>query len=280
LGLAAISYDPPEILAEFARRYSITFPLLSDAGSATIKAYGILNTLADEVLAGKNDPVLMDEFARYGSATGPNAARIVQGTPYPGTFMLDQNGRVTARYFEDFYRERVTASTILMRVGADSEPVEATKISAAHVRITTYPSDPVIAPGNRFALAIRIEPDSRVHVYAPGAQGYRPVKLDLTAQPLVRFVPLDYPASEIYFFKPLNERVPVYQKPFTLLQEAVLDASPQAAKALAGQTSMTLTGVLHYQACDDKECFNLVSVPMSWTLKLKPSITERIRNGR
>ena len=40
----AVSYDPVPILADFAARRSITFPLLSDAGSAVIKQYGILNT--------------------------------------------------------------------------------------------------------------------------------------------------------------------------------------------------------------------------------------------
>ena len=32
-------------------------------------------------------------------------------------------------------------------------------------------------------------------------------------------MPLRYPPSEIYNFVPLNERVPVYQKPFTLLMD-------------------------------------------------------------
>ena len=52
-----------------------------------------------------------------------------------------------------------------------------------------------------------------MHVYAPGVAGYRPVALAIAAQPFVRVLPLAYPPSEIYFFKPLNERVPVYQKP-------------------------------------------------------------------
>lgn len=46
----AISYDSPEILADFGKRHGITFPLLSDAGSATIRRYGILNTVVDEAL--------------------------------------------------------------------------------------------------------------------------------------------------------------------------------------------------------------------------------------
>jgi hypothetical protein len=279
--LAAISYDPPEILAEFSRRRGITFPLLSDSDSATIKAYGILNTVAEEVLgSGKEDPAVIADFNRYASVTGLDAASLVKGTPYPGTFILDREGRVTSRFFEEFYRERITASTIMMKLGAASAPVQATKISAGHVDITTYPSDPVIAPGNRFALAVNVTPAPNVHVYAPGAEGYRTVKLGMADQPYVRFLPLAYPASEIYLFKPLKERVPVYQRPFSLLQEVVLEVSPEAAKALAGRTELKLSGSLQYQACDEKQCFNPVSVPLSWTLKLTPNITERIRTSR
>jgi hypothetical protein len=279
--LAAISYDSPEILAEFSRRRGITFPLLSDSDSATIKAYGILNTVAEEVLgSGKDDPTVIADFNRYASVTGLDAANVVKGTPYPGTFILDRQGRVTARFFEEFYRERITASTIMMKLGAASAPVQAMKISAGHVDITTYPSDPVIAPGNRFALAVNVTPAQHVHVYAPGAQGYRTVKLEMADQPYIRFLPLAYPASEIYFFKPLKERVAVYQRPFTLLQEVVIEVSPEAAKALAGRTELKLNGSLQYQACDEKQCFNPTSVPLSWMLKLTPNITERIRTSR
>jgi peroxiredoxin len=280
LGIAAISYDPPEILAEFSRRHGITFPLLSDTDSATIKGYGILNTVAEEVLGpGKDDPAVIADFNVHASVTGLDAASRVKGTPYPGTFILDHQGRVTSRFFEEFYRERITASTILMKLGEASAPVQATKISAGHLDITTYPSDLVIAPGNRFALAVEIVPAQHVHVYAPGAQGYKVVKLDMAPQPFVRILPLAYPSSEIYFFKPLKERVAVYQKPFRLLQEVVVEVSLEAAKALARQTELKLSGTLQYQACDDKQCFNPASVPLSWTLKLTPNITERIRTS-
>lgn len=254
---------------------------MSDADSATIKAYGILNTVAEEVLgSGKGDPAVVADFNIHASVTGLDAAGRVKGTPYPGTFILDRQGRVTSRFFEEFYRERITASTILMKLGSASAPVEATKISASHVDITTYPSDPVIAPGNRFALAVKIVPAEHVHVYAPGAQGYKIVKLEMAPQPFVRVLPLAYPSSEIYFFKPLKERVAVYQKPFTLLQEVVLEVSPEALKAIEGQTELKLSGMLQYQACDDQQCFNPTSVPLSWTLTLTPNITERITTSR
>ena len=47
LSLAAISYDQVSTLSDFAKRRGITFPLLSDPGSDTIKRYGILNTTID-----------------------------------------------------------------------------------------------------------------------------------------------------------------------------------------------------------------------------------------
>jgi hypothetical protein len=38
---------------------------------------------------------------------------------------------------------------------------------------------------------------------------------------------------------------------------------------------MTINASLTFQACDDKVCFNPESVPLSWTVKLKPLDTER-----
>lgn len=277
LGLAGISYDSPAVLAEFGRRYGITFPLLSDEGSATIKAYGILNTVAYEALgAGKGDAALAADIGRYVSSLSPNAANLVKGTPFPGNFVIDRQRRVTSRFFEDYYRERDTAASILLRLGGGSPPVQATRISTAHAEITTYPSDREVAPGNRFSLVIAITPALNAHVYAPGAKGYRVVKVDIDPQPFVRVLPLHYPASEIYFFRPLNERVPVYRKPFTLLQEVVPEVSVEAEKALEQKKSLTFTGTLEYQACDDRECFNPASVPLLWTVALRKNITERI----
>ena len=279
LGLAAISYDPPEILTAFGQRYGVTFPLLSDAGSRTITAYGILNTVADEALGeGGNDPSVVTDVKKYVSVTGSrNAPVVTKGTPFPGTFVIDRAGRVVARAFETFYRERTTASTIMLRLGAGAPPIAATKIVRDDVEITTYPADETVAPGHRTALVVDVAPRPRMHVYAPGASGYRSVKLTIAAESLVRVLPLQYPPSQIYFFAPLKERVPVYQTPFELLQEIVLEVTPDAEAAFHGKTELIITGTLEYQACDDTVCFNPAAVPLSWTLKVTPNITERIK---
>jgi len=76
-----VSYDPAETLAAFARDASITFPLLSDAGSATIRAYGIEDK--------------------------------DHGFPHPGTVVVDGKGTIVAKLFEDGFRKRHAPSALV-----------------------------------------------------------------------------------------------------------------------------------------------------------------------
>jgi DsbC/DsbD-like thiol-disulfide interchange protein len=200
---------------------------------------------------------------------------MMAGMAFPGTLMLDQKGRVTARFFEDYYVERSTVSSILVRAGAGAEKVNATKVSTAHLGLVTYPSDAEVVPGNRFSLVAEITPASGIHVYAPGAVGYRVVNLTIEPKQGIRLLPIRHPASEVYFFKPLNERVPVFQKPFTLVREVVLEGSREAQAALRGMESVTLNGTLEYQACDDRKCYNPVSLPITWKISLRRLVSER-----
>ena len=142
-----------------------------------------------------------------------------------------------------------------------------------HLKLTTYTTAAKVGPGERVALVIEAEPGESMHVYAPGAEAYRVVTLTIAAQPFVRALPMQYPPSEIYLFAPLNERIPVYQKPFTLRQDLVISAQSEARAAFRGERSLTVKGTLEYQACDDRMCFNPVTVPLSWTLTLAPAAT-------
>jgi len=274
LGLATISYDRPEVLAAFTKARAITFPMLSDVGSETIKRYGLLNPVPEWALGpDKDDPEVKAAVQKYVSVVNPNKTMV--GIAFPGTFILDRQGRVTSRYFEDFYIERNTISSIMMRLSDRVAPVAGTKVSTAHLELTTYPSESAIAPGNRFSIALDVEPHKGIHVYAPGAKSYRVIGLSIAPQPFVRALSTKYPASRIYFFKPLDECVPVFDKPFTLVQEIILEGTPQAQAAFRGKDSVTVAGTLEYQACDDKICYNPASIPLSWTLNLRPLVLER-----
>ena len=217
-------------------------------------------------------------MAKYVSVFG--AGSNIVGTPYPGTFMLDGEGRVTARFFEEFYRERNTTANVMLRLGEGLSPIEAIEGETAHLKFTAYASDPAITVGTRFSVAVEIAPNPGMHLYAPGADelGYRVLGLTLSPLPHTRFEPVAYPASEIYHFEPLDERVPVYQAPFTLLQEAVVSGEPGVEDALAEIDAVTLSGTLDYQACDDRLCYDPVSVPLSFTFEV--DLLDRQRANR
>ena len=269
LGVVAISYDSEEVLADFSQRRDITFPLLSDDDSSVITAFGILNTVAAEgVGPNRDDPDVVADVAKYVSLFGANP--MIVGTPHPGTFILDGTGRVTSRFFEEFYRERNTTANVMLKLGVGLSPIAAIEGTTAHLTLTAYPSDPSVTVGTRFSIAIEIVPNPDIHVYAPGAEqmGYRVIGLTMAPVPHVRFEPVEFPASELYHFEPLDERVPVYQQPFMLLQEVVVSGAAEVEEALAELDALTLTGTLDYQACNDELCFDPVSVPLSFTLDL------------
>jgi peroxiredoxin len=244
LGLALITYDTPAVMTDFAKRRGITYPLLSDPGSATIRRYGILNS------------TVTDRSSRS------------YGIPFPGSFIVNRQGVVTARFFEEAYQERNTIASILLKLGTDS-PVAGTRVTTDHLQLVTYASDEIVAPGTLFSLVFDITPRERMHVYAPGADNYKVIGVTLAPNPLLNVRPLDYPESEIYFFEPLDERVPAYMKPFRLTQTLAFDASPQNRAALAELDEVTIEGSLDYQACDDRICFVPRSIPVSYTVRLR-----------
>lgn len=243
LGLIAISYDAPETLKQFSDSRGITFPLIADAGSAIIKKYGLLNTTVD-----------------------PKSR--TYGIPHPGTLVVDRKGVVRSRFFEDAYQERYTAAAILSTIGAAvaGSPVSAT---TPHLTMAASISDSVAAPGERLAVVVNVTPKPGMHLYAPGKHDYQVINLVIDPQPWLRPQSTIYPASQIYHFKPLDERVEVFMKPFQLRRDVTVLATPEAQKLLAGMTSVTITGALEYQACDDKVCFNPARVPISFVVGLK-----------
>ena len=177
------------------------------------------------------------------------------GVPHPGTFVLDRNGVVTARYFEDAYQERNTVASILTREGHGIGSGPAQTVTTAHVTVQAAASDGLVAPGSRFSLSLEVTPRPGMHVYAPGKHTYQVVRFTLDASPWLKGHPVRYPPSEIYHFAPLDERVEVYQRAFTFVQDVTVLATADAQKQLAGHKTLTVAGRLEYQACDDKLCF-------------------------
>ena len=252
IAVAAISYDPVTVLADFAARRAITFPLLSDPGSATIRRYGIFNTTISET------------------------NQQVYGVPFPGTFMLNSRAEVTARFFEPAYQERNTVASLLAHLGHALD-VPATKVSSPQLEVMSFATDTTVAPGTHFSILLDVKPSKGIHVYAPGVSGYKPIALTIEPQRWLVVGGATYPRPEDYHFKPLDEHVKVYQRPFRLVQDIALDASSEAQATLKSIPAITIKGILRYQACDDKICFSPQTVRLEWTVRVRELDRERAK---
>jgi DsbC/DsbD-like thiol-disulfide interchange protein len=130
-----------------------------------------------------------------------------------------------------------------------------------HAAILPSPTEVNGAAGAKLALFVDVTPKPGIHVYAPGSKDYIPITVKLNAQPEVKVGKVAYPKSEMMTFA--DEKVPVFQKPFRLTQDVTLDKS-----AKAGST-VTVSGTVNYQACDDRVCYPPESSPITWTVVVK-----------
>jgi DsbC/DsbD-like thiol-disulfide interchange protein len=127
-----------------------------------------------------------------------------------------------------------------------------------HLTLATTASASSAASGGEISLFVDVTPNPGIHVYAPGAKDFLPIALKIDATKGVAIGALTYPKSQTLDLEGL--KIPVYDKPFRLAQRVTLDRSLKK-----GET-VTLTGTVNYQACDDKVCFIPAKVPVRWTI--------------
>ncbi len=137
-----------------------------------------------------------------------------------------------------------------------------------HLTVNTSISDSQAAPGKKLSITFDITPKRGMHVYAPGKHDYQVIAIKIDPQPWLKVAPTNYPPSEIYHFKELDENVETYSKPFTLVQDVTVLDTAAARKALAA-SPVKVSGRLEYQACDDKVCYAPTKIPVSFALTVK-----------
>jgi DsbC/DsbD-like thiol-disulfide interchange protein len=130
-----------------------------------------------------------------------------------------------------------------------------------HAAVLSSPAEVNGAAGGKLALFVDVTPKPGIHVYAPGSKDYIPITVKLNALPEIKAGKLAYPKSETMTF--LDEKVPVFQKPFRLTQDVTVDKSTKPG------SSVTVSGTVSYQACDDRVCYAPESAPVTWTVLVK-----------
>jgi hypothetical protein len=244
-----MSYDSPAVLKDFATRRGITFPLLSDPDSAVIRRFGLLNP----------------EY--------PPGDR-AHGVPYPGAFVADAEGIIREKHFAQAYTERRTAASMMALTGDVVGP--ATEQRAHHFKLRTSASNTEAVPGQRVTLTLDFEMEPGHHAYAPGEHTYRALALRLEPTPYVRLDAPRFPSARPFEFKPLQETVPVFEGRFRVQQDVILAVRDAIAPLLvAADPTLVLAGVVEYQVCSDTVCYRPGSLPVTWSLRVRPLDRDR-----
>jgi hypothetical protein len=226
------------VLARFAKAQQISFPLLSDAGSAVIRRYGILNT---------NIPPTHKFY----------------GIPFPGEYLITPDGRVADKVFLPSFQDRATVSEVLLKdfgAGAGNNAVE---IKSDETRAQIRLSDSSAFSGQELAVVANFSIAPGWHVYGqPLPKGYVTTAIRFNAATVAR-QSFNFPKATPIRFVALGETLPAYTGNFQATGRVLLKESlPAGEHKLAGE--------LHFQECNDQICKLPQSVRFEIPITIQP----------
>jgi hypothetical protein len=199
----------------------------------------------------------------------------VYGIPYPITFVVDPSGKVLSKHFEPDYKERETAGSVLSRHLNVRTGLAESAVETKHLKLTASASNTVIRPNQHIRLRLDIEMKPRMHVYAPGVVGYKPISWQIQPSEAFTVRAPAYPQSKLLHLPAIKETVPVYDGTFDIQTEVVLGSDALLKKVLDANNQLRITGSFVYQACDDTTCYVPQTIPLTWTLQFEPLDRER-----
>lgn len=246
-----MSYDPIDVLASFAAKRGITYTLLSDEGSRVIRRLGLLN----EHLA--------EQAAHYGLQ-----AREQQfGVPYPGTFVLDESGIIVEKRFEQSYRVRPAAVSLLEdSFGQAGHEAVRAQVDTLELRVAAWLGTPSYHPYQKLRLNFSIQIGDGLHIYGqPVPEGYTPLSVEIDPLETLESGPLELPEPSPFRIEELDEDYLIYGG-------TIRGALPFALLKNLGDTTIVLR--VRYQACSDIACFPPQEVSLQLPLTGEDNITD------
>ena len=142
-------------------------------------------------------------------------------------------------------------------------------VRGKYVTLATGTSAPAATPGARVSLLVRVTPGPKIHLYAPGQDGYLAIDLSVVDNPAFSAKAAVYPPPKPYTFTPTSETVKVYSDPFLLHADVVLASTDDLKRRAASGDTLTIVGAFEYQACDDAVCYRPETLPVQWKIKLR-----------
>lgn len=220
----SLSYDEVDALADFRDAYETTITLLSDPDSRVIRELGVLNTL-----------IKSDDHPWF-------------GVPFPGTYIVDEDGVVSAKFFNQSFALRPGPEILLRALRPD--------VPESHAAVRELPTETranVRIDGERLIvsvmreLAVRIEVPADRYVCAPPATANRIApRLRLQTHPRLVVGEIALPAGEPLIMAASGETVQVYAGVIELRVPLAVNTN-LADAAIYQREDITFAGDLRWQ---------------------------------
>jgi DsbC/DsbD-like thiol-disulfide interchange protein len=168
--------------------------------------------------------------------------------PHPGSFVLDENGVVVEKWFEQAYRVRPTSAAVVESItGQPSElPIVEREAATPELRATARLNAADYRPYQKLRLEATLEIGPGLHVYGePIPAGFFPLRLEIEPLPGLVVGSLELPEPRPHRLAGLDESFVVYDGTIRAARDFILTEN-------LGQT--TVVARIAYQACSEVDC--------------------------
>lgn len=226
----ALSYDEVDAVADYARTHEITFPLLSDPDSEIIERFGILNTLIDA-----------DDHPWY-------------GIPYPGAYVMDSSGTITAKFFESSLLLRPSAEQLLRAALGDVIHLPVLDAPAGQVAFDVTLDGDVLRAGVMHDLIVRFAVPDGQHLYGePVPEGMIATSVEIEPDVGLVVKPAVLPPTSPHTLAGTGETLQVYEGD-VLVRLPITQLGRSLTRLDDGSFVQRLSGTVRWQSCDDDMC--------------------------
>ena len=169
--------------------------------------------------------------------------------PYPGSFVLDNDGVIVEKRFEQSYRVRPQAADLLESAFGAEVDDAAVNVHASNdeISVTAWLNDGVYRPWQQLRLQFGIQIGDGLHIYGkPIPNGFYPLEITFAPVEGLETGDIELPTPHPYRVEGLDEQ-------FTAYEGEIRGSLPFFITQNLGDLTLEIS--VSYQACIDTACF-------------------------
>lgn len=191
------------------------------------------------------------------------------GIPYPGSYLVGNNGKVVAKFFNQQYQARETAPAMMHAgFGLPIDPAhlshgEATGGEGINIRAELMTK--TLHPRQRSLIYVTLELAEGLHVYGePISDGFLPTSVQATGTEGLAFGEPQFPETKPFKIEEIDEEFNAFEGNV----EIVIPVSSTIREVGTAEIEIKVA----FQACTDSMCY----IPRTETIKLELSTAPNV----